>query len=80
VSHVWGALQKPKLEARALEQKKLFQSVIKIVAVDKAVATFGEKCVKWAINKYPTSVRDRLVREKSAAEQRIAKLNRKLGV
>ena len=73
---------KTKLEARALEQKKLFQSVIKIIAIDKAVATFGEKSVKWAINKYPTSARekDRLVREKSAAEQRIAELNRKLGV
>jgi hypothetical protein len=73
---------KTKLEARALEQEKLLQSVIKIIAMDKAVATFGEKSVKWAINKYLTSVRekDRLVREKSAAEQRIAELNRKLGV
>jgi hypothetical protein len=50
---------KTKLDARALEQKKSFQSAIKIIAIDKAVATFGEKSVKWAINKYPTSVREK---------------------
>jgi hypothetical protein len=73
---------KTKSEARALEQKKSFQSVMKIIAIEKAAATFGEKSVKWAINKYPTSARekDRLVREKSAAEQRIAELNGELGV
>jgi uncharacterized membrane protein len=69
-------------DRRAEEQKKLFQSVIKMISIEKAVAAFGDKQVKWAITKYLMSVREkaRLFKEKSAADERIAELNQKLGV
>lgn len=69
-------------EERQQEQKKLFQSVIKMIAIDKAVRTFGEKSVKWAITKYLTSVRtrDRLLKQKKDADAAIVELNRKLGM
>lgn len=76
------AVVKAKVELRAAEQKKLFQAVIKMIGIDRAIATFGEKSVKWAITKYLASAREksRLLREQTAAEERIAEINRKLGI
>jgi hypothetical protein len=70
------------LEKRQADQKKLFRKVIKTLAIDKAIRLHGEKDVKWAITKYLSGVRERtkLLKEKAAAESKMAEISRKLGI
>jgi hypothetical protein len=73
---------KTKTEERADEQRKLFQSVIKMIAIDKAVDAFGERAVRWAITKYLKTITERnsLLKQKAVADERIADLSRKFGI
>jgi glutathione peroxidase-family protein len=71
---------KSKQEKKSEEQTRLFKKIIKAIAIDKAVTAFGEKDVKWAINKYLVSIRarTRLLKEKAATEARLAEISKQI--
>jgi hypothetical protein len=71
---------KTKTEKRQEEQHRLYRQIMKVVSLDKAVAQFGEKDVKWAINRYLVSVRERarLLKKKADAEAALAEITKKL--
>jgi hypothetical protein len=64
---------KSKLEARAEEQKRLYRDIIKIIAIEKAIAAFGDRQVTRSIVKYLESIRERnrLLKDKYQADERL---------
>ena len=57
------------IEKRQADRRKLFQSIIKSIGVDKAIKTYGENEVRWAISKYIAGVREQAKLEKKRGLQ-----------
>jgi hypothetical protein len=47
------------IKEKERNQHQLFKRIVKTLTIQKAVALFGEKDVRWAINRYLMASRER---------------------
>jgi len=71
---------KTKKQFREEVQTKLYREIIGSLYIGRAIEKYGEKDVKWAIQKYLVGIRERarLLKEQAEAQKALDEINRKL--
>lgn len=67
-------------EKRQKEQKKEYKAICRMLNINRVRAKYGLKKILWAMNRFVTTEREtaRLIKEKTALEEKLEELSKKL--
>lgn len=68
---------KTKIEKKPIEQHASYKEILADLNLEKTYKKYGEKNVKWALNRFLKEQRERaaLMKQKSEAENKLKELN-----